>query len=83
MLPELPRRLISQSNWIAFLAGSRDPNQICYGGSEYPLYSDARVVGELSDEIGPYALLNALPYSGGNSASITIILRVFSSNLTR
>ncbi|VVN73725.1 hypothetical protein PS689_00589 [Pseudomonas fluorescens] len=77
MLPELPRRLISQSNWIAFVAGSSDPNQICYGGSEYPLYSDAYVVGELSDEIGPYALLNALPYSGGNSAAITIILRVF------
>lgn len=32
MLPELPSRLISQSNWIAFLAGCDDPKQICYGG---------------------------------------------------
>lgn len=77
MLPKLPRRLISQSNWIAFLASRDDPEQACYGGTEYPLYSDARVVGELPDNLGPYALLNALPFHGGNGAAITIILRVF------
>jgi hypothetical protein len=77
MLPELPRRLTSQSNWLAFLAGNNDPNRICYGGSEYPLYSDAQVIGELSEELGPYALLNALPFASGTSANITIVLRVF------
>ncbi|QKE61882.1 hypothetical protein HNE05_00360 [Aquipseudomonas campi] len=77
MLPELPRRLISQSNWIAFLAGTDDPNQVYYGGAEYPMYSDAWVVGELDDELGPYALLNAVPFNRENRAAIAIILRVF------
>lgn len=47
------------------------------GGAEYPMYSDATVVGELADKLGPYALLNVLPLSRANSAAITIFLRVF------
>lgn len=77
MLPEQPHRLISQSNWIAFLAGQDKSEQECFGGNEYPMYSDARVVGELPDTLGPYSLLNAVPPRSEGGAVITIILRAF------
>lgn len=35
-------------------------------GYEYPLYSDARVVGQLRDGFGPYSFLNVLPLVKGN-----------------
>jgi len=77
MLPELPTRLTSQSNWLEYLKNSENPKQICYGGSEYPMYSDARVVGEISEGLGPYEFFNALPFVSGANASIVIVLRAF------
>ena len=49
-----PEGPFSQENWRRALA-----NQPSRGGFEYPLHTDARIVGEAS--FGPYRLLNAVP----------------------
>ena len=41
-----------QENWRAFLRGSR-----LQGAFEHPLFTDARVVGEVDEGLGPYQLL--------------------------
>lgn len=55
----------------------RTSNRVCYGGSEYPFYSDVDIIGEIIEGLGPYTLLNALPTRSRNSADIVIILRSF------
>ncbi|MQU25941.1 hypothetical protein GHO29_05520 [Pseudomonas helleri] len=52
-------------------------NHVCYGGSEYPFYSDVDITGEIIEGLGPYTLLNALPMRSRNTAEIVIILRSF------
>ena len=45
-------------------------------GYEYPLYSDARIIGQLSDGLGPYSFLNAIPLISGRwIISTPMILR--------
>lgn len=70
-------RLVSQSNWLSYISKKGSPEPECYGGSEYPFYSDVQVLGEIQDNLGPYALLNALPFGNGNSAEIAVIFRAF------
>lgn len=72
-----PPRLPSQSNWLKFIETEKAGSQECFGGSEYPLYSDVGVRGEIEKGLGPYALLNALPMGSGTSADIVMILRSF------
>lgn len=71
-----PRGLPSQSNWLKFDEGILG-DHVCYGGSEYPFYSDVDITGEISEGLGPYTLLNALPMRSRNTAEIVIILRSF------
>ncbi|MBP2869962.1 MULTISPECIES: hypothetical protein [Pseudomonas] len=72
-----PPRLPSQSNWLKFIELEQAGNLECFGGSEYPLYSDVEVRGEISSGLGPYALLNAVPMGSGTTADIVMVLRSF------
>jgi len=49
---------LSYRNWGEYLAGRPETGIV-----EYPLFSDARVGGEITDLDGPYELLNALNFS--------------------
>jgi hypothetical protein len=60
MIPE--EGAISCENWQAALAGSR-----AHDAWEYPLYTDAELVGEIVDGFGPYAVLNALTHTADPS----------------
>lgn len=70
-------RLPSQANWIKYIETKENDDNEFYSGAEYPLYSDISVIGEISEGLGPYALLNALPRTPGNQANISVILRAF------
>lgn len=72
-----PLRLHSQANWIRHNELKDANDNQPYNGAEYPLYSDVGVVGEISDGLGPYKILNALPSSQGSEADISIVLRAF------
>lgn len=72
-----PSRLPSQSNWLKFIEMEQAGNLECLGGSEYPLYSDVGIRGEISAGLGPYTLLNALPMGSGTNADIVMVLRSF------
>jgi len=72
-----PPRLRSQSNWLTFNELQEAGNNDCYGGSEYPLYSDVEIHGELDNGLGPYALLNAGSFGRPKGANIAIVLRYF------
>ncbi|MDH1508540.1 hypothetical protein N5I28_02060 [Pseudomonas mosselii] len=72
-----PLRLPSQANWIIHNELKNTNTNEPYIGAEYPLYSDVGVVGEISEGLGPYMILNALPSKQGNEADISIILRAF------
>jgi len=44
--------------------------------SEYPLFSDAHITGDLSDIPGPYQLINMVPVSLGECMAPTVMLRI-------
>lgn len=71
-----PIGLPSQSNWVEFNRPLQE-DRVCYGGSEYPLYSDVKITGEIAEGLGPYALLNSLPLVKRNAASEVLVLRMF------
>ena len=67
-------RLPSQDNWILWERDSQP--KVMIDGYEYPLYSDARIIGQLSDGLGPYSFLNAIPLESGRwIVSAPMILR--------
>jgi hypothetical protein len=61
----------SYENWKACISGL--PSQ---GASEYPLFTDADIRGEVTVGCGPYQLLNAVPMSKDQISQPSIILRV-------
>jgi hypothetical protein len=60
----------SHFNWR--LAQSDEELQSIY---EYPLYTDAHIVGQLADECEPYQLLNTVPPPYMKQKRPTVILR--------
>lgn len=56
-------------NWQAFRNGEPE-----VGASEYPFYTDAEIVGEARDELGPYELINTI--AGDKSERPSIVLRL-------
>jgi hypothetical protein len=52
------RRMSIQSNWLAAQAGAAPLSVV-----EFPLYSDARFIGEVRQEGWPYSCLNTIPLS--------------------
>lgn len=75
--PESDRRLPSQSNWIRFNNAETAEERVCFGGFEYPLYSDVRITGELASDLGPYQILNAVPFDTVKSGEVVLTLRTF------
>ena len=68
----LPRELELQKNWKLADAG-----ESCSSTYEFPFYSDASFVGEVTDGFGPYRLLNTVPGdSTPGSVRAPIVLRV-------
>ncbi len=63
---------ISYENWKAKLEGH--PSQ---GAVEFPLFTDAHIIGQIETGLGPYQLLNTVPISSSlNTLTPSIILRV-------
>lgn len=62
----------SYINWLAF------KNKVVLKSiSEFPLYTDARIIGEITQDFGPYKLLNTVPITDGPGVLQTsIVLRV-------
>jgi len=56
---------ISYLNWQAMLSG--EPWLEIY---EYPLFTDAYIIGEITQELGPYQILNNVPMDSGRPALI-------------
>lgn len=67
-------RLALQSNWLAWDAARGQPANYA---SEYPFYSDVSVTGEIPKELGPYALLNALPAPLTGKVDVAVVLRAY------
>jgi len=66
-----PRALLSQLNWLRVSADETDTPIY-----EYPLFSDAHMTGEVTDGLGPYSFLNAVPIpSGPGIVNAPIVLR--------
>jgi len=66
-----PRALLSQLNWLRVLADETDTPIY-----EYPLFTDAHITGEVTEGVGPYSFLNAVPIpSGPGVVNASIILR--------
>ena len=57
-------------NWRAFLAGK--PAQIKF---EFPLFTDVRITGHITEGFGPYQLLNTIPLHEPDTLVPSIILR--------
>lgn len=62
---------ISYENWKAAEKG--EEAQYCF---EYPLFTDVKVIGGITNEYGPYQLLNTFPISKPQFIAPTIILRI-------
>lgn len=60
----------SYENWVAYERGA--PAQESW---EYPFYTDARIVGELTEGYGPYQFFNTLSLAGVNDVQSAIVLR--------
>jgi hypothetical protein len=54
--PQVPVGTASYDNWRAFESGA--PRIMEF---EHPLYTDARVTGQVTDGLGPYAFINLVP----------------------
>ena len=54
--PRLPIGTFSYDNWRAFNAGEK-----LLGESEYLIYTDARLTGEVTAGLGPYKFFNLVP----------------------
>src|SRR5690349_16208970 len=59
---------LAYENWKAKIA-EENWRQIF----EYPLFTDAEMIGEITDGIGPYQIINNLPLNSGRPA---LILRI-------
>lgn len=70
-------RLPSQANWLKYIQTQEDPPNAFQSGAEYPFYSDTGVVGEITEGLGPYKILNAVPISDNGTANISMVLRAF------
>lgn len=62
---------VSYENWSAYLTNSE-----LVETSEYPLYTDAHITGELSEGFGPYKLFNTVPIDSNNIDVPSIVLRL-------
>lgn len=61
----------SYANWKAMEAGHPST-----GATEYLLYTDAHITGNIEDGYGPYQLLNAVAYSDQPRLKPSIVLRM-------
>jgi hypothetical protein len=69
--PQDPIGTAAYDNWRAFESGA--PRIMEF---EHPLYTDARVTGEVTDGLGPYAFINLVPLIQNNRrAQAAVVLR--------
>ena len=61
----------SFENWRAFLNKCKIVET-----SEYPLYTDAHITGELSENLGPYKLFNTIPLDMNKLDVPSLVLRI-------
>lgn len=61
---------MSYCNWLA-----HNKNPVPYSISEYPLFTDAYITGEVTEGLGPYQLLNTLAGSASGRSLPGIVLR--------
>lgn len=61
----------SYENWQASLAGLPS-----HGALEIPLYTDANIVGEIVDGLGPYQIFNCVPATQEVLSRPTLVLRM-------
>ncbi|MBS1700672.1 MAG: hypothetical protein JST12_03355 [Armatimonadetes bacterium] len=57
-----------QRNWLAFESGATKEL-----GSEYPLFTDAHVIGEDSSSLGPYKLINGRAWPANQERPIQLL----------
>ena len=70
---------ISFENWKAHLRYSKVVET-----TEYPLYTDAYITGELTEDLGPYKLFNTLPLESNDLDVPALVLRLdYHSNIHR
>lgn len=62
---------ISFENWKAYLNKSKLTST-----SEYPLYSNAHITGELTEKLGPYKIFNTVPIDTKNLEIPALVLRL-------
>jgi len=62
---------ISFENWRAYLNSDN-----LVETSEYPLYTDAHITGELTENLGPYKLFNTIPLYMNNLDIPSLVLRL-------
>lgn len=62
---------ISFENWRAYLNSSGLVETL-----EYPLYTDAHITGELTENLGPYKLFNTIPLDMNNLDIPSLVLRL-------
>ncbi len=62
---------ISLENWKAYLNKSK-----LISTSEYPLYSNAHITGELTENFGPYKIFNTIPIDTKNLEIPSLVLRL-------
>lgn len=65
--------VVSHENWLAFIE-----NKSCLGTYEFPLYTDAKMKGELASGLEPYSILNQITALDAeqNIATPALVLRV-------
>src|SRR4051794_19319699 len=61
----------SYQNWKASLSGQ--PWESIF---EYPLFTDAYLIGEITEGFGPYQIINTVPIPNVSSVRPALILRV-------
>ena len=68
---------ISYLNWKAAEAGEK-----AIYAFEFPLFTDAHIIGKITDILGPYKFLNTVAFYKQQPIAPSIILR-FDEHLTR
>lgn len=58
-------------NWKASRAGAPLKSVL-----DYPLFTDARIIGDLTKDLGPYQLLNAVPIIREQTLHPAVFLRI-------
>jgi hypothetical protein len=71
MMTSSKRGSLAYENWRAEIAGETSRST-----AEFPLFTDARLLGADPIQYGPYTLFNAMPFSVAGSLQPAIVLRL-------